>query len=83
MQKKLEELIAKLEAAEGFVRDGKLVNLRSLDAESVAIAKALKAKPDATIKPLLARAVSALERLTAALEDQVATLKAQKNNGKK
>jgi len=77
-QKKLEDLIAKIEAAEQFVRDGKSVDLRSLDAESIAIAKSLKGKPTAEIKPLLARAVGALERLTAALEDQVARLKDKK-----
>lgn len=78
IQSKLEALIAKIEAAEQFVRDGKMVDLRTLDAESLAIAKSLKSRPDATIKPLLARAVSALERLTAALEDQVARLKDKK-----
>lgn len=78
MQKKLEDLIAKIEAAERFVRDGKTVDLRALDMESLAIAKALKSRPDAAVKPLLSKAVSALERLTAALEDQVARLKAGK-----
>lgn len=77
-QKKLEALIAKIEAAEAFVRDGKTVDLRSLDAESLDIARELKGKPTAEVKPVLARAVLALERLTAALEDQVAKLKGKK-----
>lgn len=78
MQKKLEALIAKIAAAEKFVRDGKRVDMHSLDEESRVIARELKAKPDATVKPLLSQAVLAIERLTHALEDHVAKLKDKK-----
>lgn len=78
MQKRLENLIARIEAAETSVRGGKAVDLRALDTESIAIQKALKLKPDASVKPLLMRAVSAIEKLTAAMEDRVADLKSKK-----
>ena len=76
---RLEELIARIEAATNFVRDGKRVDMKALDAESLAISKILKTKPDATTKPLLSRTVLAIERLTHALEDRVSTLKDKKH----
>lgn len=78
MHQRLEELIAKIEKAETAVRDGYRIDMRAMDAESLAIQKALKLKPDASLKPLLQKAVSALERLTAALEDRVSDLKTKK-----
>lgn len=78
MQKKLEDLIAKIEKAEQAIRDGYRIDMRALDQESIAITKALKAKPDATLKPLLQKAVLGLERLTMALEDRVSDLKSKK-----
>jgi hypothetical protein len=73
--KRLEDLISRIEAATSFVRDGKRIDIKSLDAESLALSKMLKSKPDATIQPLLSKAVLAIERLTFALEDQVQSLK--------
>jgi hypothetical protein len=75
MQKRLEDLIARIEAAAQMVRDGRRIDMKPIDAESVAIAKVLRGKPDASLKPLLSKAVLAIERLTHALEDQVAALK--------
>ena len=80
MQKRLEDLIDKIEKAEAGVRDGYRINITLLDQESIAITKALKAKPDATLKPLLQKAVMAMERLTASLEDRVADLKGKKRH---
>lgn len=74
-QKRLEELIAKVEKAEQDVLAGKRVDMRALDAESLSLHKQLKAKPDAALQPLLMRAINALERLTATLENHVATLR--------
>lgn len=78
MQKKLEDLIAGVEKTEQAVREGYRVDLRELDAASLEIHKALKAKPDPALKPLLMQAVAGLERLAAALEAQVADLKKKK-----
>ncbi len=75
---RMEALIAKIEEATAVTQNGRRIDIRSLDAESAALAKMLKGKPDETIKPLLARAVLAIERLTHALEDQVAALKDKK-----
>lgn len=75
---RLEALIVKIEAATAFVQNGRRIDIKSLDAESLSIAQALKARPDETVKPLLARAVLAIERLTFALEDQVKALKDRK-----
>ncbi len=75
LQVRLETLVANLEKADQAVRDGYRINLALLDQESLAIAKALKAKPDRALHPLLQKAVSNLERLTATLETRVADLK--------
>lgn len=78
MKQRIETLIAKIEQAESGVRDGYRINIEMLDRESLSITKALKAKPDATLKPLLQKAVMAMERLTAALEDRVNGLATKK-----
>lgn len=74
-QQRLEALLAKIEAAEHDVRHDRPVDMRPLDAESLAIHKQLKGRPDPAIQPVLARTITALERLTRALEDRLETLK--------
>lgn len=75
IEQRLEKLIADVQNAEAEVRAGRRIDMRKMDAESDALYKILKAKPDQSLQPTLMRAVAALERLTAALEDHVETLK--------
>ena len=78
IQTRLETLIENIDRAEAAVRDGYRINIRLLDAESLAITKALKARPEAALQPLLRKTVLSIERLTHALEDRAAELKARK-----
>ena len=80
IQQRLDALITKVEEAETKVREGKRVDMRAMDAESLALHKLLKAKPDASLQPTLKRAISALERLTHTLEDHLVDLKNKKAN---
>ncbi|MBU6234456.1 MAG: hypothetical protein KGQ41_01310 [Alphaproteobacteria bacterium] len=78
MQSRLEKLISDVEKAEEAVKAGKRVDMRAMDSESLAIHKILKTKPDASLQPVLMRAITALERLTSTLESHVDTLKANR-----
>lgn len=77
-QERLEALITGVEQAEADIRAGKRVDMKALDKESLSLHKELKAKPDASLQPTLMRAISALERLTATLENHVADLKSKR-----
>ncbi len=79
-QQRLEALIESVEKAEAAIHAGKRIDMRAMDAESLALHKLLKAKPDASLQPTLMRAVSALERLTQTLERHVESLKGSKNS---
>lgn len=68
---RLESLIARVEGAIEQVNAGQKVNLQSMDADSRLLHTELKQKPDAAARPLLLKAVTALERLTEALEKQI------------
>ena len=72
---RLEALIKRVEGAIADVQAGKKVNLASMDEESRVLTLELKKKPDAAARALLLRAVTALERLTEALEKQIANKK--------
>ncbi|NBX66015.1 MAG: hypothetical protein EBQ96_03360 [Proteobacteria bacterium] len=74
-KERLEALIEGVEKAEADVKAGKRVDMKMLDKESITLHKELKAKPDPALQPTLMRAISALERLTATLEQHVANLK--------
>jgi len=67
---KLEALIAKVESALVQVNEGKKVDLQSMDGESKTLHAELKKNPVAEARPLLLKAVTALERLVEALEKQ-------------
>ena len=72
---RLQALIKRVEAAIPEVQAGKKVNLASMDEESKVLYAELKKKPSAEARALLLRAVTALERLTEALEKQIGSKK--------
>jgi hypothetical protein len=78
IEKRLQDFLVKIEDARARVEAGGHVDMRALDAESIAIHKLLKGKPDAGVRPLLGRVISALEQLTQLLEQQVETLKSKR-----
>jgi hypothetical protein len=78
IEKRLQDFLVKIEDARARVEAGGHVDMRALDAESLAIHKLLKGKPDVGLQPTLARVISAIERLTIALEQQVETLKSKR-----
>jgi hypothetical protein len=78
IEKRLQDFLVKIEQAQERVRGGATVDMRALDAESIAIHKLLKGKPDAGLQPLLGRVISALEQLTQLLEQHVETLKSKR-----
>lgn len=67
---RLETLITKINQATADVTAGKLVNAKALDQESLALHRDIKRSPSAELRPLLLKSITAIERLTEALERQ-------------
>jgi len=75
-QKRLEDIIARVEKAEADVRAGRAIDMTIMDTESKALHKQMQGKPSVEIQPLLMRAIASLEKLTAALQERIELMKA-------
>jgi|GEM_PF-7039295 len=74
-QKRLEDIIARVEKAVADVHAGHAINMEIMDTESKALHKQMQGKPSPEIQPLLRQAIATLEKLTAALQERIEMMK--------